>query len=306
MMNQSRLKIADLHIMINSLQLPIHQEQDQAYHPFENPETEIGKEPDITIDLQVGTTPDVVGRIKIFEDDESWSVFRIDDEYLLCFQPSKHGEEALWMARYPKDCSHVLVHCSEKLIDIRDGKQHLLNPVRYPLDQHLVMYHLSQMDGALIHASGWVINGKGYIFPGRSGAGKSTQSRLFRIHHKWQGLSDDRMLVRKMGDDIRCYGTPWPGEEGIASNSGVNLAGIFFLCHGEDNRLRMIEPGQAFKMLLPVVSIPWYDREICLSIMRFCEDFLSQIPAYELCFRPTEKVVDFFEAVVSSKNGLDA
>jgi hypothetical protein len=306
MMNQIRLKIADLHIMINSSQLPIHQEQDQAYHPFESGETGIDQEPDITIDLRVGLAPDVGGRIKIFEDDESWSVFQIDDEYLLSFQPAKHGKEPLWMARFPKDCSHVLVHCSEKLIDFRDGKQKLLNPVRYPLDQHLLMYHLSQKDGALIHAAGWEINGKGYIFPGRSGAGKSTQSRLFGIHHKWQGLSDDRMLVRKLGQAIWCYGTPWPGEEGIASNLGVNLAGIFFLCHGEDNKLRMIEPGEALKMLIPVVSIPWYDRETCLSMMYFCEDVLSQIPAYELSFRPTEEVVDFFEAFIRSENGLEA
>jgi hypothetical protein len=304
-MDQFQLDIAELHIVINSSQFPILHEDEHAYDSFLVVGNRLLVEPDIKVELQRQAPPDVNGWVKIFEDEDCWSVYQFGEEYLLHYKPSMHGDDPLWVARYQKDCSQVVVYCSEKFIRQQDGRSSLINPVRYPLDQHLIMYRLSQTGGALIHAAGWIMDEKGFLFLGRSGAGKSTLSRLFSGNRNWVGLSDDRILVRRMMQGIQCYGTPWPGEEGLAVNAGANLSGIIFLRHDKSDRITPLNPGEALKRLLPVVSIPWYDQETCMSIMQFCEDLLSHIPAFELCFKPTVEVVDLFEDFVVAELGLE-
>jgi hypothetical protein len=295
------LNIANVHISIRSSQIPLLQRQERAYLPFE---VRNGKEKidvDIDVDLVLGSPPDTSGWTKIFEDEESWSVYRYGDEYLIQFAPKMHGVDPLWVAHLDQNSNRVVVYCNERLTLHVNGRTGLLNPVRYPLDQCLMMYHLSKVEGALTHAAGWRLEGQGFIFPGKSGAGKSTISRLLSSKRNWQGLSDDRVVVRQMAQGIECFGTPWPGEGGHAINSGVSLSGIFFLRHGNVNRIKELTAAEAMERLMPVVSIPWYDRGTCLSIIQFCEDVLSRIPAYELDFKPTLEIVAHLEGFIHSQ-----
>jgi hypothetical protein len=169
------------------------------------------------------------------------------------------------------------------------------------VDQILLIYFLSQREGALIHAAGIDINGKGYIFPGKSGAGKTTLLKQFVAKNHKGLLSDDRIVIRKIDNNFMAFGTPWPGEGKIAVNKSVFLNGIFFITHSSVNRIEQIKPQKAFEKLLPVASIPWYDEEIMTKILSFCNDLISNIPAYELHFKPDAEVVDVFEKIVSQE-----
>ena len=51
---------------------------------------------------------------------------------------------------------------------------------------------------------------------------------------------------------------------------------------------------------MPVVSIPWYDQETCMNVIQFCEDVLSQVPAYELDFKPTLEILAFLQEFINS------
>ena len=75
------------------------------------------------------------------------------------------------------------------------------------------------------------MEGKGYLFAGPSGAGKSTICSFYQELEQYTILSDDRMVVKKSGDDFFMYGTPWSGEAGIAVNDSAKLHGMFFLRH---------------------------------------------------------------------------
>jgi len=70
---------------------------------------------------------------------------------------------------------------------------------------------------------------------------------------------------------------------------------MFFITQGTSNRIEEITVKQALKRLLPVTSIPWYDREIMSEILTFCEDLISGVPIYELYFKPSVEVVDLFK-----------
>jgi hypothetical protein len=272
-----------------------------AYQPFLE---EVNKNPrvvDIHIRLELEGIPDTENLTKIFESDLTWTMLLDGDTYLLTFSPPGLVSEPIWLARIDRDFTKATVYCSEKLVSRRNGSPVLSNPVSYPLDQILLMYILARRQGALIHAAGIDINGRCYIFPGKSGAGKSTITRQFAALGDTALLSDDRIVVRKIDGGFKAFGTPWPGEAGIALNKSEPLASIFFINHGSANRIKEITPQEALARLLPVTSIPWYDREVMDKILTFCEDLISSVPIYELDFRPSIEVVDVFERFVSAQ-----
>jgi hypothetical protein len=160
------------------------------------------------------------------------------------------------------------------------------NPLFYPLDQILTMYVLARCRGVLIHAAGWQMGERGYLFPGRSGRGKSTISRLLIEAGLGQVIGDDRIVARERSGVFRIFGTPWPGELGIVRNTSVPLCGMFFLTHAEENRIVPLSATAAVERLFPVASIPWYETDVLSEVLATCEELVTGIPAYEFRFTP--------------------
>jgi hypothetical protein len=266
-------------------------ENDPAYLSFLSP----GSNPDVAdFEVKVITSPlpDTSGMQQIFESGQSWSMFCEGEEYFLALNPPALGSNALWIARFGHNPSEVTIYCSEAMIRVTGDEKAVGNPLKYPLDQLLLMYALAEREGALIHAAGVSVHGRGFIFPGRSGAGKSTLVRQCNGFAGFEVLSDDRVVVRRAGAGFHMYGTPWPGEAGAAMNADVPLEALFFLSHADDNCIRPLQTSEAVRRLLPVLSIPWYESATTAKILSFCDRLVSCIPAYELQFRPGTEVAD--------------
>ena len=156
------------------------------------------------------------------------------------------------------------------------------------------MHHLALRQGLILHSTGVRMGASGLLFAGVSGAGKSTLARLLdRGGHRV--FSDDRMVVRKTGAGHTIFGTPWPGDAGMAVNEGVNLTGLFFLHRGGSNRLVPVDRAAALRRLLPVASIAWYDAAMTEAALATCGAILDQVPAFDLFFQPTMGVVGALE-----------
>ena len=295
------MEIGSVNFAIRSKNLNIPPDPEPAYRSFFNkPFNHSEQRPaDIRIHLERGDISDTSNLKKLFDSNQSWSMFRDENHYYVTLHPTAF-KHPLWLAKMNRDFTRGTIYCSEKMVTRENNRKVLSNPVRYPLDQILLMYILSRKQGALLHAAGIDINGSGFIFPGKSGAGKSTLTRQFGTRKDIGLLSDDRIVVRKMDEGFKAYGTPWPGDAGIAVNRSVPLSGIFFINHASSNQISEITPKQALKRLLPVTSIPWYDPEIMSEILTFCEDLITNVPVYDLHFKPTVEVVDVFKQFVSS------
>ena len=296
--------------VINKSKAPILlQENDPAYQSFfKNFNIKKDEKKNVSVRLELKSEEmlnpkELVKKIKIFDSDQSWSILRdskTSDIYWIILHPPIH-KKPLWAAQFNRDISEVTVYCSPQIYREKDGKMVISNPFRYPLDQLLLMYFLAQHQGAVIHAAGIAINGKGFIFPGRSGAGKSTLSRLFTSredHEHLEVFSDERMVIRKINGIFTAFGTPWSGEAQIARNKSIPLSGIFFLHHaanGPPNKIIEIKQKKALEKLLPVISIPWYDREVMPKVLQFCEDLVSNVPCFDLHFTPGIEVVKCLE-----------
>lgn len=276
--------------------IPVEDENDPAYPAFlkvPNGDTN----PDISIVIAPDSMPDTGKMQRLFVSGESWTMFRNSNGYYLTFHPPQFIRP-FWTARMRRSFTDVTVFCDKELLQNQevDG---IVNPVRYPFDQILLMHYLASRKGMVIHAAGIEINKKGYLFAGRSGAGKTTISKQFVSKGFGSMLSDDRVIIRKIDDTFMVFGTPWPGEGGIAVNRGIPLGGLFFLSHSESNRIEEIIPGTTVEKLLPVVSIPWYDPEPMKDILGLCDDLIAHIPSFLLYFKPDTEVVDVFAKRVS-------
>ena len=172
------------------------------------------------------------------------------------------------------------------------------NPFIYPIDQIILIYKLSKYKGIIIHSAGISALGGSYLFCGRSGAGKSTFSSLLSRQKTSHILSDDRIIVREKGGVFHAYGTPWPGEAGIAKNESAPLKGIFFLHKANRCYIKDIGKKEALRQLLPVASIPWYDPETADRVLDTAEILIEEIPAFELHFRPDETVIPVIEETI--------
>jgi hypothetical protein len=295
------MEIAGINLALRCRDSISLQELPQTYKPFLKITNPLEGTISINIDLEFDNIPDIKNMTRLFDTGESWSMFMNGDKYFIALNPPELKGKIVWLANFDRYIEKTTIYCGDLLINTAGGNTKVTNPFQYPLDQILLMYFMSQRKGALIHAAGIDINGRGYIFPGKSGAGKSTLTRQFTFVKNMEFLSDDRVVIRKIDRTFKVFGTPWAGEAGIAENKNFLLYGIFFINQGTENKIKEIKPAEAFERLMPVTSIPWYDKETMTRILDFCEDMISNIPAYELQFKPDNEVVDVFEKFVSNQ-----
>ena len=110
-----------------------------------------------------------------------------------------------------------------------------------PLDEVFMVHLLARGHGVEVHGGGVVLpDGRGWLFVGVSGAGKTTLSRMWRAEPDVRVLSDERIILREEGGEIWMYGTPWHGDGHIAEPGRARLDRVFFLRHGPRNALTAV------------------------------------------------------------------
>lgn len=141
----------------------------------------------------------------------------------------------------------------------------------YALDSLLRMFlswALLPEQGFLLHAATVVQHGKAYVFFGRSGAGKSTVSRLSQ---RGSVLTDEISLLKFVDGEWRAFGTPFWGEfRADGQNTSAPLAGFFRLVQSPSNKMERLRPAELLKALLPCVlffSSRSADHESLLQIL---------------------------------------
>jgi hypothetical protein len=133
------------------------------------------------------------------------------------------------------------------------------DPLAYPLDELLAVHILGAGGGLEFHACGLVVDGRGFLFVGQSGAGKTTTAQLWLQETSPTILSDDRIIVRETGGGLRMYGTPWHGEAEICTAADAPLTAVFLLEQSDVNEIRAVEPADAVARLFGC-SFPLFHR----------------------------------------------
>jgi hypothetical protein len=169
-------------------------------------------------------------------------------------------------------------------------------PLEYPLDELLMLHLLAQGRGMEVHAFGIVdAQGRGHVFIGQSGAGKTTLARLWETETGGTILSDDRIILRYLDDHFWMYGTPWHGEAGLACAAQAPLTRIVFLRHAAYNALIPQRPSEAISRLLACSFPPFYSPEGLAFTMQFCAALADAVPCDEFAFLPERSALSYLQ-----------
>ena len=169
-----------------------------------------------------------------------------------------------------------------------DGAGIETDPFEYPLDG-LVLYYLTAIHGdIMIHASGVKNSGRGYLFSGVSGMGKTTMAKL------WQEagakvIHDDRLILRNTGNGYMMYNTPVYSNDEPAE-SPVNK--IFLIEHGSRNEVIPVSGASAISMVMANCIQHNWDQEIIARLIGSVSFLCRAVPVTRLPFRPDRSIID--------------
>jgi hypothetical protein len=248
--------------------------------------------------VRIGLTsrePEARGRT-IFESDATWSLLANEGERLFVFREPGVGS-VLYVARFRPGSDLVELTCSTAMLDETDATR-LPSPFRYPLDQVLTLYSLGRT-GLLLHAAGLAFEGRGVVFSGVSGAGKSTIAGLAAERPGWLALSDDRIVLRfEAAAGVRCHGTPWPGEGQIARSDSAPAAALLFIEQAATNEVRALPQRDGLQRLFRTASVLWFDTEHVSDTLAACGELVRRVPPAVLRFRPETGAVELVEGLL--------
>jgi hypothetical protein len=159
-----------------------------------------------------------------------------------------------------------------------------------PLGQLLIVNVLSKDLGIMVHGLGINDRGQGIAFLGASGTGKSTLANFYKHQQGVNILSDEHLIIRKENRKFFLYGTPWPGMAVAASSQRVPLEKLFFIQHFSENK---ILSQATMNDLLPLLFLPFWDKQRIKSMLEFCEDLLNTIESMKLGFVKNKSVIEF-------------
>lgn len=216
---------------------------------------------------------------------ETWQMGRDQGgDYLLAIHVLP-DESPLTVARFTSDFSRG---------DLlrRAGRHGAATPFafNYPCDQVAVLNALAPHGICVVHAGAVAFEDRGLLFCGRSGAGKTTLSRLCRSAGAVL-LNDDRQFIWIESGQAWLAPTPWHGAEPEINNRRVPLRAIFHLEQSHEDRATPIAGAEAAARLLGNTVAPFYRAEALEHTLALLDRVTALTPSYRLSFTPTAEAV---------------
>ncbi|MCK9594973.1 MAG: hypothetical protein PHH68_08045 [Candidatus Omnitrophica bacterium] len=165
----------------------------------------------------------------------------------------------------------------------------------------LINYFAVRKNGIFTHAAGMRdIDGKGLVFAGESGCGKSTTVRIWNRYSRAMLLNDDRVIIRKKDGGFFIYGSPWHGAFSDYLESKMEralLSRIFFIHHSRVNTARRVGFEQAFSLLYPAIFPVFWDPRILGNIISFCCELAKNTECVLMGFAKDKRIIDFVRRI---------
>ena len=149
-----------------------------------------------------------------------------------------------------------------------------------------------------VHSSLIDYRGKGVLFLGPSGIGKTTQAELWNQYRETRIINGDVVFVQKTRENFLGWGTPWHGSSPYCIHDRVPLRALVVLKQDQKNRIRRLEGFEKVAAVSRSIFYPRWMEEgtaLCLDIL---DQLLTALPVYELSCRPEEEAVALTEKTI--------
>jgi hypothetical protein len=295
-----KLKIADVVVEMKS-RFPLSFSDEGFNFRFKNFIHKSNKKPAISIEVYLvrklpKIQPNANNIFKTIHPDSkeiNWALFRIGNSYILREYP--HGKQQHYVLNKKFSCANAFL-----LKDKNEELKWSPDEVIYDALQVILIQYFSKNDGVFTHAVGMKdIDGRGLLFCGKSGQGKSTTARIWHKHSKAKILNDDRIIVRKINKKFFIYGTPWHGDfsDYLKTKSGkARLKSIFFIHHSKRNQATLCKRG-SFKLFYPCIFPTFWDSQSLDYIISNSNQLLSDAPSYKLGFKNNKEIIKYVRSI---------
>ena len=189
--------------------------------------------------------------------------------------------------------------CSE---DYREGRVIMTGGISKTMlnNAAMIMFALATAGKGtlLFHAAVVSCEGRGYLFLGPSGTGKSTHARLWLKHFGGTELvNDDNPVVR--GGVV--YGSPWSGKTPCYRNVSLPIGGIVMLSQAPHNKIGRLTGIRAYRAVMESVSGKLWDRRIAEAQHQTKNALASATPMWHLECLPDEAAARLCHDTVTGK-----
>lgn len=177
-----------------------------------------------------------------------------------------------------------------------------VDPLPWPVDG-LLLYFLTAVKGdVMIHGSAVSCEGRGWLFTGRSGSGKTTIAGIFdragdRVIH------DDRLIIRKESSGWIMHSTPVYRNDEPRS---APLDHLWIIRHGRSNVSEPVTGAAAVAMVLSNCIQQNWNRERAEMLAATVDDIVASVRVSRLAFEPAGSIRDYLVARESDSKILAA
>ena len=202
-------------------------------------------------------------------------------QWIFGFSYSQHHPDCILYTSedYSQAVVYVAGRNAEKMVEFALSNSMML----------LYTFRTTPHETLLVHASVIAYEGKGYMFLGRSGTGKSTHSSLWLKHIEGtELLNDDNPVIRIVDGKAVIFGSPWSGKTPCYKNLQLPLGGFVKLSQAPYNKITRLSAIHAYAALLPSCSCMRWEPAATTALHNTVEKVISSVAAWGLECLPDE------------------
>ena len=245
----------------------------EPYQPFQSDDTD---DCVFTVEL-IETMPDITNKKRVTVSCEGADMPRIELYEL----------EGQWLIEIaPVMNAPIRVYLiTDK--SFKNAKFRLLGSIPFSINTVLMLmfaFATARKKTLLMHSSVTMKDGKGYLFLGKSGTGKSTHSQLWINNIEGCSLlNDDNPVIRVLETgEVRVYGSPWSGKTPCYRNLDVPVGAIVSLQQAKTNKIRRQSLPEAYASVYVSFSGYRFIKEMADGLHITNAMVVSKVPCYLL------------------------
>jgi hypothetical protein len=163
----------------------------------------------------------------------------------------------------------------------------ILGSTRFSLNTVMMLMYAfatERQNTFLMHSSVVVKDGKGYLFLGKSGTGKSTHTQLWINNlEECELLNDDNPVLRIEENGVtHVYGSPWSGKTPCYRNLDYPVGAIVDLHQAKENKIRRLSVVEAYATMYLSSSGIRFLKDLADGMHATAEKIISSVPCYSL------------------------